>query len=146
MTVRILGFVCGLLVIPSLGNSQTSHPCDTTPPTVYQIRRDQLVAVGFCHSQQEDDGTPIAIGAIRFRLVNATGGTLIADLGLLAPVLGPNAAGLYYFQSPTRFFTADVNVTVSAEFQQVVVPSTPIFVDVRGGPKAPVGVRITLGP
>jgi len=134
---------CLFLVAPSLALAQT-HPCDSTTSSTYQVRRDQSVRVGFCHSQQEDDGTPIALGQIRFRLVNATTGALIADLGLLAPVTGANASGQYYFESPSRFFTVDTNVAVSAEYTSVVVPSTPIFVDVRGGPRPPTGVRITL--
>ena len=137
----VCGLVGGLLVAAPL--SAQTHPCDTTQPTTYQIRRDQAVRVGFCHSQQEDDGTPIALGQIRFRVMTTTN-TLIADLGLLSPVTGANAAGLYYFESPSRFFTADVNLLVTAEFNAVVVPSTPILVDVRGGPKAPSGVRVTL--
>jgi hypothetical protein len=124
--------------------SAQTHPCDVTTPTTYQVRRDQSVRVAFCHTQQEDDGTPIALGQIRFRVVNASTQALIVDLGLLTPLTGPNAAGAYYFESSSRFFTADVNLLVSAEFNAVVVPSTPILVDVRGGPKAPISPRVVL--
>ena len=132
----------GLLLVPTILFGQT-HPCDTTPPTTYQVRRDEAVKVGFCHNQQEDDGTPIALGQIRFRLVNAASGGVIADLGLLSPVTGPSATGQYYFESPSRTFPGDVNVTVSAEYAgQLAVAATPIFVDVRGGPKPPTNLRI----
>jgi hypothetical protein len=143
MRLRTLALVGGLLGMPLVVSAQT-HPCDVTAPTTYQIRRDQSVRVAFCHTQQDDEGGPIALGQIRFRVVNASTQALIVDLGLLTPLTGPNAAGAYYFESSSRFFTADVNLLVSAEFNAVVVPSTPILVDVRGGPKAPISPRVVL--
>lgn len=144
MTWKMRAILAALFLLLSNPVYAQTHPCDGTVPNSYQIRRDQSAAVGFCHSQQDDEGGPIAIGAIRFRIINASTQAVIADLGLLAPLTGPNAAGLYYFQSPARTFAADVNIAVSAEFNQIVVPSTAIFLDVRGGPKAPVGTRVVI--
>lgn len=142
MRTLLLSGAFALLFVPDL--SAQTHPCDGTQPTSFAVQRSTVVRVAFCHSQKEDDGvTPIPIGQIRFRLVT-TSNVLIADLGLLSPLTGPNANGDYYFESPTRTFTADTNLYVSAEYLGSVVPSTPILVDVRGGPKAPSGVRVVI--
>lgn len=132
-----------VLLLASVDLSAQTHPCDVTTANTYVVRRDTSVRVAFCHDQKEDDGvTPIALGQIRFRIINASTQAIIADLGLLSPITGPNAAGKYYFESPNRFFTADTNVAITAEYNSVVISSTPIFVDVRGGPRAVTGVRV----
>lgn len=137
-------FACLLLLIGSSDLLAQSHPCDATQPTTFAVQRNQSVRVGFCHDQRDEDNIAIPLGQIRFRLVNASTQALIADLGLLSPLTGPNAAGLYYFESPQRFFTADVNLAVSAEYSTLAATSLPIFIDVRGGPKPPSGARVVL--
>jgi hypothetical protein len=133
--LKILPLLLALCLLGLELTAQT-HPCDQATVSTVAVRRDASVVVGFCHAQQDDTGAPIALGAIRFRLVNASTGALVVDLGLLMPTTGISASGEYYFQAPPRFYTADVSLILTAEWNGLVVPSLPVLVDVRGGPKA----------
>lgn len=139
------GILVGLcLGLPVPVFAQT-HPCDKAVPTTYQVQRNTVLRVGFCHSQQEDDGTPIPLGQLHGYLVTDAG-TLLKDLGMVAPVTGPSVSGDYYFEPAVTFtVSADVRVTVQVEYNGVrALQATPILLDVRGGPKAPSGTRIVI--
>jgi hypothetical protein len=142
--MRILLLVCGLSLGVAPSAFAQTHPCDLTAPTAYQVRRADVIRAGFCYPSQEDDGTPIPLGETRFRLMVAGTPTLYRDLGLLAPATGPNAAGLYYYESSTFTVPADVALAVTAEWNGVLASSPIISIDVRGGPKAPSGLRVVI--
>lgn len=142
--MRRICFAALFVCLPALVSAQT-HPCDQTAPSTYQIRRNEAGRVGFCHAPQEEDGTPITLGQIRFVAINATTSQIVLDFGLMQPQTGANAAGLYYYESAPQFFAADLSLAVIAEFNGLPsLPSTPIVIDVRGGPKAPTGLRVVI--
>lgn len=141
----VLGLLLLVLACAAPGFAQT-HPCDIQASPSIQIRRNDPGRVTFCHELRDDVGDPIPVGQVRFYLLDAATKTLIENLGLLQPVTGPNAAGSYYYeQSQPRTYAADVSIVVIAEYNATQsLPSTPFEIDVRGGPKAPSGLRLVL--
>jgi hypothetical protein len=138
----ILAWLVVWLGVPVVAFAQ--HPCDLAVPTEIQVRRADHLQATWCFEAVDDAGDSIPLGATRFALVSGT--TELVDLGMTQPTGGPNAAGAYYYVSTaTLSVTQDVSVRVSATYNGVTAVSvTPFFIDIRGGPKPPSGVRIII--
>lgn len=142
--LRLLLCSCALFGLATRASAQT-HECDQAELTTQQVRRNDSGPVAFCHDLVDDSGTAIPLGAVRYRLVNASTGAVIADLGLLQPSGPPNTGGEYPFRSTQTYsFASDTTIAVTAEYNGVVVPSQSLVIDVRGGPKVPSGLRIVI--
>lgn len=125
--------------------AQTPHPCDITNPTTFTARRGQPIRLAWCHDQKDDDDQLIPLGQLHFYALNADNNNVIRDLGLMAPVGSPSASGDYYFETPQFSLQNDVRLNVAVEYNGMqAISATPIFLDIKGGPKAPKGTRIVL--
>lgn len=134
----------GTLLLLSLAvpaSAQVAEPCADPAPSTVQVRRTDVVRLGWCHAASDDEGLPLPVGQVHFYLLNATTGVVLEDLGVLQPVAA--STGSWYFESSTRSFAADVTLAVVAEYAGVSSPpSTALLVDVRGGPRAPTLPRV----
>ena len=137
----IKGLLISLLIVAPL-SAQETHPCDITYPLTVQVRRSDVVKLGFCYASKDDDGMAIPLGQTQFLLFD--GPTQIWDMGLMQPVGSPSVSGLYYYENQNTFSLKSDNLfTVVAVYDTIrSLPSTPLIVDVRGGPLSPVGQRI----
>lgn len=138
--LALLVFFLALVFVPH-AFAQT-HPCDVTVPTLYRVHRATPVRAAFCHEPVDDEGTAIPLGQIAFTLLVDT---VPVELGLLVPVGGPNAANLYFYESASMTFAQDATLSVRATYDEVTsLPSTPITLDIRGGPKVPRLLRVLV--
>lgn len=141
MIVRIT--LLSIISVMSL-SAQQIHPCDIPDTPTVQVRRSDVLKLGFCYPSVDDEGASIPLGLTQFILYN--GPNQIWDMGLMQPVTGPNSNGLYYYEHDSTFsLAADNQFILVAIFGGISsLPSSPLFVDVRGGPKMPSGIRVII--
>lgn len=144
----LIAWTLGWLLLPTLAMAQ--DPCAVPEQGSVQVRRNDQVRFAWCHELIDDVNDPIQPGTIRFRLMsvdanNAPTGTLV-DFGTPQPVSGPWAGNKYYYEGTNAVsFAQDNRIAVTAEYNGVFsLPSTPVVVDVRGGPKTPSGLRVVI--
>lgn len=141
--MKIALALCVGLLVPAVAFAQ--HPCDVVNPTVYREPSSQLASlrVGWCFQPVDTNGVPIT-EQVGFALQMNSGPDV--DLGIVAPLSGPNAAGAYYFEARTTALAAGI-ITVKAYTVSLGMSaqSDPITLTLLGSPKKPVNTAIIRG-
>lgn len=125
----------GLLLL-ALALGQT-HPCDVTNPTVYREPAAQLTTlrVGFCFAAVDTNNVLIT-EPVGFSLQLNSGPEI--DLGLLVPLVGPNANGEAYYEVSTPALAAGtVTLKAYTALLGMSAPSAPVTLTLLGSPKPP---------
>lgn len=141
--MRTVLCACLLILLPALASAQTPHPCDATVQASPVIAKPSVI-VGFCHPQQDMNGTTDVLTSIE---VQIDGAVVLTWTG---PSLTPTSTtasskGLWYFETPAitvgrgshsvqaSAVSVDGKSTLSTSFQ---------FSTKGAAPQAVVGVRV----
>lgn len=109
------------------------HPCDVVQPTTFTVRPNDIVRVAWCQLPIDSEGATIPVGAMQFLIIDADTRMVILDVGTPMPTgsISP-VTGQYYYVSPPGQWPTDIHLAVVSIYRGVVIPSLPIFVDVKG--------------
>lgn len=141
---RYMLSLCFVLGIAANLQAQT-HPCDTTPPS--NTNAPTTFKVGFCHQNQDVDGTPTVLMSAKVWIdgVVTQTWTTTNPAGLTPTGNNPNAAGDYYYETLSMTVskgTHTVNMSVVDNAGNESALSANYSITVKVNPKPPTKPRL----